>query len=303
MPSLDLYLKLRLHGVPQSLIVEQTLDPSDCADGNILVPEFSVGKVHDILVCDGIDPALNFSRAGAATSRDNLTANVLGDGGGAIKGQQDGYFKLSLGTLNLGLTDVSTQAHPFADGEMNEIIQAGGVIGHEVDAPQTSVAVAGGEAQEAICQIVLVNKAAKLAALMGGIAHGLVVVANDCLSDESSEEVVRVPADTLDSDSNVGGGHGVITNTDIGANEVSLLPGQDIGFGFGSPAGETGKVLLGKLYQPLVRDATGGSEYHAIGRVVVLDVVGELGAGDVKDVLAGSQDSAAERLLLESSGM
>ena len=42
---------------------------------------------------------------------------------------------------------------------------------------------------------------------------------------------------------------------------------------------------------------------HAVSGVVVLDVVGELGAGDVADVLAGAENGAAERLVLESSGV
>jgi hypothetical protein len=52
-----------------------------------------------------------------------------------------------------------------------------------------------------------------------------------------------------------------------------------------------------------VGNATGGSENHAVGSVVVLDVVGEFGAGNVTDVLAGAENGAAERLVLESSGV
>lgn len=45
-------------------------------------------------------------------------------------------------------------------------------------------------------------------------------------------------------------------------------------------------------------NATSTNEHHSVGGVVVLDVVGELGAGDVADVLTGSQDRAAQRLVL-----
>lgn len=149
----------------------------------------------------------------------------------------------------------------------------------------------------------LVDVAAQLAALVRGVTHGLVVVANDSLSDESSVVILRVPANTLDSDGNVRSGHGVVTNTDIRANEVSLLLGQEVSLSLGTLAGKAGEVLLGKLNQLLVGNATGSSENHAVSSVVVLDVVGELGAGNITDVLAGSKDGAAKRLVLESSGV
>lgn len=88
-----------------------------------------------------------------------------------------------------------------------------------------SIAVAGRETHEAIGQLVSVDQAAELAALVRRVAHGLVVVANNSLGDQSGEVILRVPAYTLDSDGNVGGAHGVITNTDIRADEISPLLG------------------------------------------------------------------------------
>ena len=145
--------------------------------------------------------------------------------------------------------------------------------------------------------------AAKLAALVGSIAGSLVVVSDDGLSDESGEVVFGVPADTLNSDSNVGGVHGVVTNADIRADEVGLLLGEESGMVLGALVCETREVFLGKLNNLLVRDTTRVDKDHAVSGVVVLDVVGELGAGDVADVLAGAENGAAERLVLESSGV
>lgn len=166
-----------------------------------------------------------------------------------------------------------------------------------------SVAVAGGEAHEAVGNVVLVNVAAELAALVRSLAEGLIVVADDGLGNESSEVVGGVPADTFHGESDVGGGHVVVTDTDIGAEEVGLLLGKLVGLVLGASGGELGEVLLGKLNQLLVGDATSTDENHAVGRVVILDVVGQLGSGDVEDVLAGAQDGAAEALVLESSGV
>ena len=166
-----------------------------------------------------------------------------------------------------------------------------------------SVAVAGGEAHEAVGEVVLVDETAELAALVGSIAHSLVVVSNDSLSNESSEVVIRVPANTLDGDSNVGSAHGIVTNTDIRADEVSLLLGQLVSVVFGALARKAREVLLSKLNQLLVGNAAGTDENHAVSSVVVLDVVDELSSGDVADVLTGAKNRAAQGLLLESSGV
>jgi hypothetical protein len=45
-------------------------------------------------------------------------------------------------------------------------------------------------------------------------------------------------------------------------------------------------------------DAACSNKYHAISRVVVLDVVAQLRPRDVPNVLTGSQDGATERLVL-----
>lgn len=62
-------------------------------------------------------------------------------------------------------------------------------------------------------------------------------------------------------------------------------------------------MLLGQLNELLVGNATSTDEDHTVGGVVVLDVAGELGSGDVADVLARAKDGAAQWLVLESSGM
>lgn len=72
---------------------------------------------------------------------------------------------------------------------------------------------------------------------------------------------------------------------------------------FGALVREASEMLFSKLNQLLVRDATGGSKNHPVGSVVVLDVVDELHSCDVTDVLAGAENSATKRLMLEGGGM
>jgi len=59
-------------------------------------------------------------------------------------------------------------------------------------------------------------------------------------------------------------------------------------------------VLLGEVDELLVGDATSTNKDHAVGGVVGLDVVLEMGALDGLDVLLGSEDGASEGLALES---
>lgn len=80
----------------------------------------------------------------------------------------------------------------------------------------------------------LVDPAAELAALVGSLANSLVVVANNSLSNKSSEVVLGVPADTLNSESDVSSRHAIISDTDVRTHEVSLLLGSKVGAGLGS---------------------------------------------------------------------
>lgn len=149
----------------------------------------------------------------------------------------------------------------------------------------------------------LVDPAAELAALVGSLANSLVVVADNSLSNESSEVVLGIPADTLNGEGDVGSRHAIISDTDIRAHEVSLLLGAEVGTSLGTAGGETSEVLLSKLNELLVGDTTGSNENHTVSSVVVLDIVGKLGSGDVANVLARAENGAAKGLVLESSSV
>jgi hypothetical protein len=144
-------LKLGLHGVAESLVIEETLNGTNGADGNVSVPEFSVGKVHNVLLRNGIDLALNLARSHAAASSDELSANILSNGSGTIQRKENGGLELGLGTLNLGTADVGAETHPFSDGEVHKVINTLGLVADEVDTPETIFGlafVAGTKCQE-----------------------------------------------------------------------------------------------------------------------------------------------------------
>jgi hypothetical protein len=169
-----------------------------------------------------------------------------------------------------------------------------------------SVAVAGGEAHEAVGEVVVVDEGAETAAEVGGVAHGTIPVADDGLGDESSEVVIILPADTLNSNGNVGRGKSVVTNSDLGSDKLGgtlLLSGESESSGGGGLAGEGTEVLLSQLNELLVGDATSTDQNHAVSGVVGLDVVGQVIPGDSLDVLLGTEDGATKGLVLESSGV
>jgi hypothetical protein len=72
------------HVSPDSLVIKQTLDATQCRDGNVAIPQLSLRKAEDILFGDGTHAAFNLSGRHAAASSDKLAANVFGNGSGTI---------------------------------------------------------------------------------------------------------------------------------------------------------------------------------------------------------------------------
>jgi hypothetical protein len=132
-------LEVPAHITPDARIVEQALDAADSADGDVLIPEFPVGEVHNILLGDAVNNLLNLQRAHATAGSDDLAANVLGNSGGAIQRQQDRGLELGLGTLNLGRRDVARQARPLAEGEVDQVVDPAELVSDEVDSPEPMI--------------------------------------------------------------------------------------------------------------------------------------------------------------------
>lgn len=150
------------------------------------------------------------------------------------------------------------------------------------------------------------DKVAELATKVVGGAHGAVPVSNNGLGDQCGEVVGVTPANTLHGNGDVGSSHGVVTESDLGADEVGLrllLSGNGLVRVVLGLGGQVGEVLLGEVDQLLVGNATSANEDHAVSSVVGLDIVLEVGALDALDVLLGSKDGAAEGLSLEGGGV
>lgn len=129
---------------------------------------------------------------------------------------------------------------------------------------------------------------------------------NNSLGKESSKVVVIVPANTLNCKSNVSSGDGVVTKTDLRANELRLallLSGKGSSGRRRGGRWKTAKVLLSKFDKGIVLDTTSTDKDGLLGQVVGLDVVDKVVTLDALDVFLGSEDGAAKRLALEGSGV
>lgn len=288
---------------PNTVVIEQRLNLPHRRNGNILIPDLPLRKVQDILLGDPAHDPLNLRGVHPAASGDDLSADILRHSRGPVEGEQQGCLQLGFCALDLRLGDGLGQAGPLAEGKVDEVVNLGDGVGDEVDPPEAGVGVRGAEGHEAVCELVLVDERAELAAQMRGVAHGAVPVADDGLRDERGEVVRVFPGDALDCDGDVRGGEGVVPHADLGADEVWAGAA-------GGPEGdllrgglERAKVLLGEVDELLVGDASGGDEDHAVGFVVLADVVGEVGALDGEDVFLGAEDGTAEGLALECGGV
>lgn len=127
------------HVSPESRVVKQRLNATNGRNGNILVPDLSLSEVDDVLGSDGIDCPLDLAWAHSSASGDDLSANVLGKGSGAIQRQQDGGLELGLGALDLGLGDGLGKAGPLAQSKVHKVVDTGKLVSNEVDTPETTI--------------------------------------------------------------------------------------------------------------------------------------------------------------------
>lgn len=133
------------------------------------------------------------------------------------------------------------------------------------------------------------------AAQQGAGTQRPIPVTKDALHDEHGPVVGRLPSDTLDGDGEVDGVHGVVSDSDFGADKFGGGVGLATeGDGFGGN-GEGGKVLFGELDEGFVLDGTGTDQGHPVGSVVFGNVGLEVGLGDGVDVFLGAEDGVSER--------
>lgn len=110
--------------------VQRTLDLSNSTDSNILIPDSPLRKAHDIVLSDAAHDPFYLFRTHSAACGDDLATNVFGDSGGAVKGKQYRGFELSFGALDFGFAHIVGESRPFAQREVDQIVDAGYFVGY-----------------------------------------------------------------------------------------------------------------------------------------------------------------------------
>lgn len=139
--------------------------------------------------------------------------------------------------------------------------------------------------------------------LVRSVISSFVVVVNNSLGDEGGEVVIGVLVDIFNGDSDVGGVYCIIVDMDIRVDEVSFFFGEKRGVVFRVFVGEVGEVFFGKFNDLFVGDVIRVDEDYVVSSVVVFDVVGKFGVGDIVDVFVGVEDGVVKGLVLESSSV
>lgn len=135
---------------------------------------------------------------------------------------------------------------------------------------------------------------------MGRVAHGAVPVANDGLSDQSSEVIGILPAHTLDRNGDVRSWDRVVTNANFRPDELGTRSSRRSDCELFLRRLEAGEMLFGQLHKLLVGNTAGANKNHTVGLVVGGNVVLQVALLDGQDVLLRAQDGASEGLTLES---
>jgi len=126
------------HVVPYSVVIQQTLNGPHCADCHILVPELLLRESHDVLLGNAANDTLNLGGIHSSARGDDLTTNVFCHRGGTVEGKEDGCLQLRFGPFGLGFADVEGEPGPFAQGEVDQVVDLGFVFGDQVDPPKAA---------------------------------------------------------------------------------------------------------------------------------------------------------------------
>jgi hypothetical protein len=100
-----------------------------------LIPQLPLCKAHYVFLCDLSHYSLNLLWTHAATGCDDLSSDIFRYGSGAVEGEEDGCLELGFGTFDFSFGDVVWQAWPFAEGEVNKIIDTSELVSDKIDTP------------------------------------------------------------------------------------------------------------------------------------------------------------------------
>ena len=124
---------------------------------HILVPEIFLCDTLDLVYSNSIDSSLDLLRSEPPSARDELTTNILSNGGGSIETQKETSLELALSPLDFDGSRSNAHTRPLPESKVQEVVQVHQVLRYEVDTPQTGVRVRCGERHERVGKVVLRN--------------------------------------------------------------------------------------------------------------------------------------------------
>lgn len=149
----------------------------------------------------------------------------------------------------------------------------------------------------------LVHEARQSRSQVRCVPHRAVPVPDNGLRNQGGEVLGVLPGDALDRNRNVRGRDCVVAHPHLATDKIGLGAARGADRDRIRARLQAAKVLLGQIDQFIVWDATGADENHTVGLVISGDVGGQVGLGDGEDIFLGAEDGAAERLILERSGV
>ena len=75
--------------IPDSVVVQKTLNASDRTDSDILIPKLSLRKAHNVLLCDSSNDTLNLLWSHTAAGCDDLSSDIFCHSGGTVEREKN----------------------------------------------------------------------------------------------------------------------------------------------------------------------------------------------------------------------
>ena len=157
-------------------------------------------------------------------------------------------------------------------------------VADKVDSPQPCVLVAGVEGLEAQGESFGCTVLGEAAGVVGSTSHGPVPTPDHGVGNHEGDVVRIGPSASLHRDRDVSERHVIVPDPDIRTGVPTREVQGDLGIIIFF---NLAKVLICKLAELLVIDASGPSQNHPWALVVGVDVVHEVIPGDRLDVLGG----------------
>jgi len=282
----------RVSATAESVVIGKLPDRTEGSNSGVLIIEETLDDTLNILSSDLLNTLVNLDRVDAALVGEHLTTKILANSSRTLELVEERKLELVLSLIKndgVDIESISSEGVTDVAGEDIEVES----ISNSIDTEETSVGVDSVEGSDGLGDVVSSDGGHHRRRGVNGSSVGSVVRTNHHLEDHEGVVVGISPASSLEGISEVSGGHVIITDADLRADEVSgLLNSLNA---VGSLGGDSREDLLSLSSESGVVDVTSSSDNHAGSNIVSLDVAVDVLLGDGLDVLLRTEDGARER--------